>query len=332
MRRLALALALAFAGPCVARAHEARPLTILIDEQAEGRALLSWKAPGSIDQPNAPSVALAGSCAPLEPAADPAGVYSGHHVYVCKPGLTGLSVKLSYPAFNPSVSTLIRMSRKNGEVSTAALAPGVAEWSAPPPTTFGGVAKSYFVLGVEHILIGIDHILFFFGLMVLAGTPKRVLLTATGFTLSHSLTLALVALDVLRVSIPAVEALIAFSIVFVASEIARGDKTTLAWRRPILVAATFGLLHGAGFAAALSEIGLPQMEKPAALAFFNIGVEAGQVMLALGAFGVVFAVSRAGEALRLPPAPTVLLERLAGYGLGIVSAYWFLQRGAALFA
>jgi hypothetical protein len=168
--------------------------------------------------------------------------------------------------------------------------------------------------------------------LVLARTPRRVLLTATGFTIAHSLTLALVALDVVRVSIPAVETLIAFSIVFVASEIARGEKATLSWRRPIIVAMTFGLLHGAGFAAALAEIGLPQTEKPAALLFFNLGVEAGQVMLAIAAFAAFWLGRRALDASRLAPLTAPAFERLAGYALGIVSAYWFIERGAAIFA
>ncbi|MEQ1931407.1 MAG: HupE/UreJ family protein [Parvularculaceae bacterium] len=328
-----LALLLVLAAIAPATAHEARPLTVLIDEQMDGRALLSWRAPESIDQPNAPTVRLEGSCIAVGAAPESsAEYYSGHQAYACSPGLSGLKLSVSYPVFNPSVSTLVRISRKTGEVSTAALGPATKEWTAPPPTTFTGVASSYFSLGVKHILIGIDHILFFLGLLILARTPRRVLLTATGFTIAHSLTLALVALDVLRVSIPAVEASIALSIVFVASEVARGNKTTLAWRRPILVAATFGLLHGAGFAAALGEIGLPQTEKPAALLFFNLGVEAGQVMLALAAFATVSAVVRTREAFSLPALPLGVAERLAGYGLGVVSAYWFIERSAALFA
>lgn len=331
MRLLIALFAVAMGLIASAHAHEARPLTVLVEERDEGRALMSWKAPSSIDQPNTPQVTLGGACRPIDDGAAAPGAHSGHRVYMCGPGLEGLTLSVSYPLYNPSVSTLVRLTRANGEVHTAALGPDAKEWTAPPPATFAGVARSYFALGVEHILIGIDHILFFLGLLVLARTPRRVLITATGFTIAHSLTLALVALDKLTVSIPAVEACIALSIVFVAAEIARGKRTTLAWRRPVLVASTFGLLHGAGFAAALGEIGLPQTEKPAALLFFNLGVEAGQVLLALGAFGTAFAVSRFGEALRIPARPTALLERAAGYGLGIVSAYWFFERSAALF-
>lgn len=332
MRPLAALACILWMLAAPALAHEARPLTVLIEERGEGRTLLTWRAPSSIDQPNAPQVGLGGACTPVNDADASAGPYQGHRIYNCPSRLDGLSLSISYPAFNPSVSTLVRVVRANGELATVALGPDVKEWAAPPPTTFVGVARSYFVLGVEHILIGIDHILFFFGLLILARSPRRVILTATGFTVAHSLTLGLVALDVLRVSIPAVEASIALSIVFVAAEIARGDRTTLAWRRPILVAMTFGLLHGAGFAAALGEIGLPQTEKPAALLFFNLGVEAGQVFLAVVAFSAVFAVSRFGEALRLPALPTILPEKIAGYALGIVSAFWFIERSAALFA
>ncbi|NWG92876.1 MAG: HupE/UreJ family protein, partial [Parvularculaceae bacterium] len=150
-----------------------------------------------------------------------------------------------------------------------------------------------------------------------------------GFTIAHSVTLALVALGLLRVSVPAVEAVIALSIVFLATEIARGDKTTLAWRRPVLVASAFGLAHGAGFAAALGEVGLPKTETLGALLFFNLGVEAGQVAIIAAVFAMLFAVRRAvpiiAALLRLG-----LFRRAGGYALGVVSGYWFIERAAAL--
>ncbi len=117
--------------------------------------------------------------------------------------------------------------------------------------------------------------------MVIAGTWRRILITITGFTIAHSITLALSALGLVRVPIPAVEAAIALSIVFLAVEIVRGDKTSLTYRYPIAVSSSFGLLHGFGFAAVLGETGLPQTEIPAALLFFNVGVELGQIAFVL---------------------------------------------------
>lgn len=352
-----LAQALALVGPAVA--HEARPLSIVVEELAEGRSALSWRAPASIEAVNAPAVALGSPCRALaEPSrGEP---LAGRALYDCGGGAGGAAIIIRYPFYNPSVASLIRVERRSGEVSTALIGPEIAEWTIPAAESFAGVARSHFELGVKHILIGIDHILFLAGLLFLAGSrpsPRempaktsdararaerpvetarpayaRVLVTVTGFTLAHSLTLALVALDLVRVSIPAIEALIAFSIVFVAAEIARGDRTTLAWRRPVIVASTFGLLHGAGFAAVLGEIGLPQTERVAALFFFNVGVEAGQIIIVTLAFAGLFVLRRAAAQLpanAVPPFPPL---KAAGYALGFVSAYWFVERAAALFA
>ncbi len=315
-----------------AQAHEARPLSIVIEEMADGRFSLSWRAPSSIAAENAPVVAIGAPCEALShpPAAD---ALAGRAIYACSEGLEAALLTIVYPSFNPSVSSLVRVARRSGEVSTALLGPETSAWRAPAAESFAGVAKSYFALGMEHILIGIDHILFLAGLLILSGTPRRMLITVTGFTLAHSLTLALVALDAIRVSIPTVEALIALSIVFVAAEIARGDRTTLAWRRPVIVATTFGLLHGAGFAAVLGEIGLPQTERIAALLFFNVGVEAGQLVLVAAAFAALLLWRAIAPHMRarLPKFP-VSTVKAAGYGLGVVSACWFIERAWALIA
>jgi hydrogenase/urease accessory protein HupE len=356
-------------------------LSIVIEEMAEGRYSLSWRAPPSIERENAPRVMLGAPCAAVSTSA--ADSLAGRTIYRCDMDIEAAPLTIAYPYFNPSVASLVRVVRRSGEVSTALLGPETSEWRAPAPESFAGVAASYFALGAEHILIGIDHILFLAGLLILARTPRRILITVTGFTLAHSLTLALVALDAIRVSVPTIEALIALSIVFVAAEIARGDKTTLAWRRPVIVATTFGLLHGAGFAAVLGEIGLPQTEKIAALLFFNIGVEAGQLLLvgaALAGALLLRVLRRAGVsspplrpfgplpprakarkpgigALRrragegrprrmwfIPPpftgevstksteGGTQYATKLAGYALGLVSAYWFIERAWAVLA
>lgn len=329
-RALVILLVLMSAGRALA--HESRPLAIVIEEIGEDRYLLTWRAPASIDPGNRPAAALGAPCAEVENARGREPL-AGRALYECPGGLENAALTIAYPIYNPSVSSLVRVLWRSGEVSTELLGPQTAQWRAPAPETFSGVAKSYFWLGVKHILTGLDHILFLTGLLILARTPRRVLVTVTGFTLAHSLTLALVALDVVRVSVPAVEAGIALSVVFVAAEIARGNRKTLAWRRPILVAGAFGLLHGAGFAAILAEIGLPQTEKLSALLFFNVGVEAGQVVLVAAAFAWFRLIAKAralANGARAPfPEDAVTL---AGYALGIVSAYWFIGRVGALFA
>jgi hydrogenase/urease accessory protein HupE len=329
MRGFAI-IALATFAVLPASAHEARPLSAAVEEQADGAVMLRWRAPPSVDPTNAPQVALGGACAAISDAG--AGALAGQAIYRCEPGLSGAILSVGYPLYNPSISTLARVSRLSGETSTRVLEPGVGEWRIPAPESFAGVASAYFSLGVAHILFGVDHLLFLGGLLILAGSLKRILITATGFTLAHSITLALVALDMLRVSTPAVETVIALSIVFVAAEIARGRKETLAWRRPAAIAALFGLAHGAGFASALAEIGLPQTEKPAALLFFNLGVEAGQVLAILCALAAMRLLAGARAlARRAGPYPRAA-PRAFAYGLGAVSAWWFFDRAAALFA
>ena len=140
-------------------------------------------------------------------------------------------------------------------------------------------AKRYISLGIEHILWGIDHLLFVLALLIIVRGPWMLVKTITAFTIAHSITLALATLDIITVPSRPVEAAIALSIVFLCVEIIHGHRgqVGLTYRYPWLVAFAFGLLHGLGFAGALSEIGLPQSEIPQALLFFNIGVEIGQL-------------------------------------------------------
>jgi hydrogenase/urease accessory protein HupE len=181
----------------------------------------------------------------------------------------------------------------------------------------GEIAKAYVVLGVEHILSGVDHLLFVVGLLFLVGFRRRLVGTISAFTLAHSLTLACSASGWLTLRPAPVEALIAVSIVLVASEALR-ERDTLARRVPALVSFLFGLVHGLGFAGALKEVGLPQSHLPLALLTFNAGVELGQLMLVLAAYAFV----------RLPISQRWLgrARTPALYAVGVVAAYWSWQR------
>lgn len=189
-----------------------------------------------------------------------------------------------------------------------------------------GISLRYAGLGVEHILFGFDHLLFVAGLFMLVANIRTLVWTVTSFTLAHSLTLALVTLDVISVPRPPVEAFIALSIVFVAVEVIRqrDGKPGLASNRPWIVAFTFGLLHGLGFASALAEIGLPQNHIPLALLFFNVGVEIGQTLF-------VAALLALTEVARRLAAPAQLFAaRLAScYGIGGLASYWLIDRVVA---
>jgi hydrogenase/urease accessory protein HupE len=187
----------------------------------------------------------------------------------------------------------------------------------------GEIASAYLVLGVEHILSGVDHLLFVIGLLFLVGFRRQLVWTISAFTVAHSLTLASAALGWLSLRSAPVEACIALSIVLVAGE-ALHRRQTLSRRWPALVAFIFGLVHGLGFAGALQEIGLPQAHLAVALLSFNLGVEAGQLCTVGAAWVLVQALRRQAWAQRLQ-APAL-------YGIGSVAAYWTWLRLAAVLA
>lgn len=200
------------------------------------------------------------------------------------------------------------------------------------------VAGVYLKLGVEHILLGIDHLLFVLALLIIASGTMQLIKTITAFTVAHSITLALATLGFVHVPSTPVEAVIALSIVFVALVIVRqrspsppsggegrseGGQTSLAIRAPWIVAFTFGLLHGFGFAGALTEAGLPEGHIPLALLFFNIGVEAGQLLF------IVFVLGIIGMLYRIRIAFPRWVQLVPPYAIGSVAMFWVIQRIAA---
>ncbi len=183
------------------------------------------------------------------------------------------------------------------------------------------IAWAYLALGVEHILTGVDHLLFVAGLLFLVGFHRQLLGTITAFTLAHSITLALSALGLLTLRPRPVEATIAMSIVLVAHEALR-ETPSLSRRLPALVSFLFGLVHGLGFAGALKDIGLPQSHLPLALLTFNAGVELGQLLAVLTSYGIVsLPISRRWLGKARKPAL---------YAIGVVAAYWSWLRVAAI--
>lgn len=217
-----------------------------------------------------------------------------------------------------------RLAKREGEVITVDL----AEWLAASGSTLRA-AKRYTVLGVEHILAGIDHLLFVLALLFVVDGRWKLVKTITAFTVAHSITLGLATLGYVSLPSAPVEAAIALSIVFLASEIVwkmRG-RTSLTFRAPWLVAFAFGLLHGLGFAGALSEIGLPPAEIPIALLFFNIGVEIGQLLFVASALALAWLISRAN----VTNARLHLLRLVVVYGIGTISVFWVIERTGQIF-
>jgi hydrogenase/urease accessory protein HupE len=185
----------------------------------------------------------------------------------------------------------------------------------------GQVAQTYGVLGIEHILSGIDHLLFVISLLLLVGFRRQLLATITLFTVAHSLTLAASALGALTLRPPPVEAVIALSIVLVSAE-ALSQKDTITRRWPGIVAFVFGLIHGLGFAGALKDIGLPEQHANMALLTFNLGVEAGQLVV----IGLAWLVVLASRKFTW----TTTARQVTLYGIGSISVFWTLSRIAVI--
>ena len=319
----------ALVGACGVQAHDVRPNTVRIVETAEEVYSVAWKVPASLPVDSLPYPALPADCTSEQAPTwrSTGAAYLGQQTFRCTEGLAGRVVGIAYPGINPSLRTIYTVSLGSGAEHIRILGPDEDEWVIPATPEPFAVAVEYTWHGVVHIWIGIDHLLFVACLMFIARTPRRLLLTITGFTVAHSITLALSALDLVRVPTPPVEATIALSVVFLAWEIARNRPESLTHRLPVVVSVAFGLLHGFGFATVLREVGLPSTELPIALLFFNIGVEIGQILFVLALFAG-YALLRVlvrqstdgngGHALRLAVP--------ASYVIGTVASFWMIER------
>jgi hydrogenase/urease accessory protein HupE len=326
-----LALALL---PGLAQAHDARPLSVTLIERPGAIYFARLAVPPSVSYDNQPAIVWPTTCQPVQiPDTGEMPVGAERQLEHCPGGLEGGRLGVRYAIYNPSLATLFRLEGADGQVLTQLLPPERLDWTIPTKPTPFAVAADYVRLGVAHIWTGVDHLLFVAGLLLLAGSLRRVLLAVTGFTIAHSITLALSALDLVRLPSPPVEAAIALSILFVAREVARPQPDSLAAQRPILVASSFGLLHGFGFATALREVGLPSGELATALLSFNLGVELGQLGFIAAVLALLWLVHRVRrESLRIDFALAGRPRVYAGYVLGVPAAFWFVQRMIPVFA
>ena len=318
-----------------AASHDARPIQVQLTETGTGLYSLSWRAPSGVS----PRLHLPAGCvAEAQPGMRPgAGANAGHQRFWCPGGLAGRTFRVGFVDGNPSLPLLINTEFINGQRHTQMLGPDEREWIAPQRESATKVATEYARLGVEHIATGYDHLLFIACLLFIAQRPRTLLVTITGFTVAHSLTLAASVLDWIRLPTPPIEATISLSILCLAAEIIRGDKNSLTYRHPAAISTTFGLLHGFGFATVLRDIGLPQTELPTALLFFNLGVELGQLLFVglLLAAALLFRLSYRRFKLRpswlLDMAPDSSASGYAvatGYAAGALAAFWTIERVA----
>lgn len=239
-------------------------------------------------------------------------------------GLEGWEVRV-HGLESTMVDVLVRIALADGRVVSRLLRPDAPSFTFTAETA-GPAAGGYFVLGVEHILFGIDHLLFVFALVIIVRGVGLLVKTITAFTIAHSITLALATIGVVHIPSAPVEAVIALSIVFVAAEIVRSQRGRhgLTERAPWLVAGLFGLLHGFGFAGALSEVGLPQNDIPLALLFFNVGVEAGQLAFVAVVLAIIALLRRTTVTF---PRWTSLVPP---YAVGSLAMFWVIERTAAI--
>jgi hydrogenase/urease accessory protein HupE len=310
----------------VARAHDARPAYLEITETAKEHYAVLWRTPTLSGNRLPVALQMPRSCRNVIPPSLRDLNDSTIERRIIDAGTTGLSGQIvRFPGLQGTIAdVLVRVTRLDGTHWTKLVRPADASFEFTATPGMFAVAGAYFIHGVEHILGGFDHLLFVFGLVLLVRNGWMLVKTVTAFTLAHSITLALAALGIVHVPGPPVEAAIALSILLLATEIVRANRgqPSLTAQWPWVVAFCFGLLHGFGFASALSQIGLPQKDLPLALFTFNVGVEAGQLIFVGAVLGIRALLMR----IKLPELVFRYARPVSSYAVGILAAFWFIQR------
>jgi hydrogenase/urease accessory protein HupE len=312
-------------------AHETRPAYLEISETAPGRYDVLWRTP-----------VLSGMQLPVElrfaegtrnvtaPAVRELSDSLVERRVIEVPG--GLAGKrIEFGGLQGTITdVLARVQLRDGAYSTTLVHPSQPWLEVTAARGWSAVAGAYLRHGIDHILLGYDHLLFVFALILIVRSTRVLVWTVTAFTLAHSITLALATLGFVHVPGPPVEATIALSILLLACEIVRlhrGEASFTA-RWPWVVAFSFGLLHGLGFASALASIGLPRSDVPLALFAFNVGVELGQ----LAFIAVVLGLFALAKRIRLAASLERYARPAAPYAIGILASFWFFERLAGFWA
>jgi hydrogenase/urease accessory protein HupE len=297
-----------------AQAHEMTIAELTVRESATGSYFYAWGVPAKVT-PVAEDLSLRW----------PEGCEASDQSVSCGP--QGLYGQLEVEGLGKVYSAvLLRVHWRSGENQVITLTS-----NQPRTRLFGGakdergageIASAYSMLGVQHILSGYDHLLFVISLLMLVGFRRRLVMTITAFTVAHSLTLGASALGWLTLRSAPVEATIALSILLICGEALR-QRETLSRRWPSLIAFLFGLLHGLGFAGALREIGLPEQHFAVALLTFNLGVEAGQLLVVLAVWLLTVLSARL--------LPVDRFRQPLLYATGAMAAFWSIERLSAIF-
>jgi len=306
-----------------ALAHEARPGFLELRETASDTYSLLWKKPfgGEVELQIAPVFPAGCRLGTRDRQQLTPGAVIVRGALTCQGGLGGKTLAIA--GLEATVTdVLLQVHHADGRLESHLLRPAAPSVTLGRATTATERALGYVQLGIRHILLGVDHLLFVLGLLLIVSSRRMLLKTISAFTLAHSITLAVATLGYASAPLPPLNAAIALSILFLGPEVARTwrGETSFTIRHPWAVAFAFGLLHGFGFATGLTSMGLPRAELPLALLLFNVGVELGQIAFVLLAFLLVRSF-RVLE-VRWPR----LVQRLPGYAVGTLGAYWAIQR------
>ncbi len=331
MRRLLLVLLMVVTTslPSLAAAHALDPGYLNLVSLDQDRWRVTWRMPDVNGRPMPLEARLPDRCsheAPAPPAFD-GRAWTTAWMTTCPGGLAGGVIEIG-GLERTRTDVLVRYEPTPGDTRVQRLTPAETAFAVPAEAGTMEVLGGYIGLGVSHILEGVDHLLFVFALLLLIRDRWRLLWAVTAFTAAHSITLVAASLGWLSVPPPPVEAVIALSIVFLAYELTlpAEARDPLARRFPWIVAFAFGLIHGLGFAGALSDIGLPDGAIPLALFAFNVGVELGQLLFIAVVVAIGLAARRLIPGLRRRAAG---LSRGAGYAIGSLAAFWVIERVAA---
>jgi len=286
-----------------------------------------WKKPANRGKPMAISAVLPENCdqTELSQSVWDGMAFLAHWTTRCAGGLEGGEISID-GLDQTSTDVLVRFDFADGRVESRRLTPGDSSFTIPTIPNRFEVVRTYLTLGFKHILEGIDHLMFVLALLILVKGLHRLVATVTAFTIAHSLTLVGATLGLVRIPGPPVEATIALSIMFVASEImhSRSGSPGLTEKYPWIVAFIFGLLHGLGFAGALEQIGLPHSSIPIALLFFNLGVEIGQLFFIACVYSIIALGGVIIRHIRMPK--IAWISTVPPYFIGSAAAFWTIQR------
>jgi hydrogenase/urease accessory protein HupE len=322
-------LALLLLGSWNAGAHELQPGFLELSTRDGREYAMLWKVPMQGGAVLSIRPVLPPQCkdrAPVSRRAVPGALIEVRSLDCGAGGLAGETISIEGLAATRT-DVVVRVAFEDGRTQSLIVQPQLASFTVSGAQAWTEVAWSYVQFGTEHIWKGVDHLLFVLALVLIVRGRRQLVWAITAFTLAHSITLAAATLGLVVVSQAPVEAVIALSIVFLASELVHQQRgeSGLTQRNPWIVAFVFGLLHGFGFAGALREVGLPPGDIPLALVSFNVGVELGQLAFVAGVFVLAAVWRRFAE-----PGPA-WLRLAAAYGIGSVSAYWLLERLTKIF-